>query len=332
MIELDFPLSLGFDDVGISQTKNLVKSRLDVDISSEIIRGVKVNIPMIASNMSSVINRDFYLKLIKAGAFGILHRADSPQSIIDDCKYLSKECEWVAASIGVGNDQFDFAKNIIKAGANIICIDVAHGYADYIAELGRKIKTTFSNVKLIVGNTTNSNMLIEYADFADAVKVGIAVGAACDTKIKAGAYEKQFSAVLKFKELSKKYNIPVISDGGIRCASDVVKAIGAGANSIMAGSLFAKCKESAADIEMINDQQKKVYFGMASERAQKNWFGKSGLKAGTCAEGKVVYLDVEYSLAELLNEYSGAMRTGFTYGSGKDIKSFQENVKFVRFK
>ncbi len=175
-------------------------------------------------------------------------------------------------------------------------------------------------------------MLAEYSDFADAVKVGIASGAACITKSRAGAYEKQFSAVLKFKEMSKRYGIPVISDGGIKEGADIVKAIGAGANSVMAGSIFANCPESAAEIEYINDVPKKVYFGMASEKAQKLWHGKSGLKKGTCAEGKECYLDLGMPVEDLLEQLSGSIKSGITYGSGIDIKSFQNNVNFVRFR
>ena len=105
--------------------------------------------------------------------------------------------------------------------------------------MGKGLKKLYPHIKMVLGNTTNVDMLEEVADFCDALKVGIAQGFACETKNTAGALEKQFSAVLKFKQRSKELGIPIISDGGIREGADVVKSIAAGANSVMMGKIFA---------------------------------------------------------------------------------------------
>lgn len=325
--------SLGFENVAIKQHKNICTSRLDVNIKSEIIRGVFVDIPLIAANMSTVINSDFYINLHKLGAFGILHRADSKENIISEIKKVAKECQWVAASIGTDLDQLDFSKEIIKHGCNIIVIDIAHGYSDVIFDLAKKIKKYSPYTKVVIGNATNPDIMYECYDFVDAIKIGIAQGMACETKNTAGCTEKQFSAVLKFKHLSKNFNIPIISDGGIREPADFVKAIAAGANSVMAGSIFAACPESAAELETIYStngtilSQHKIYAGMASEYVQNKW--KGGLKAGTCAEGGVRMLNLGLSSDKLLERYSGALKSGITYAGGNDILSFQKNVEFV---
>lgn len=320
--------SLGFENIAIKQKKNICKSRLDVNIDSEVIRGVNLKIPLIASNMSTVVNSDFCIKLYKLGALGILHRADSDDNIIKSTREIAKECHLVPVSIGIDNNQFDFAKNLIKNGANIITIDVAHGYSDAVLDLAKKIKLYSSDVKIIIGNTTNTDIIYESFDFVDAIKVGIAQGLACETKNTAGCTEKQFSAVLKFKTISKNFGIPIISDGGIREPADFTKAIAAGANSVMAGSIFASCPESAAELVLINGEQKKLYAGMASEYVQNKW--KNGLKAGTCAEGGIRFLDVGLSLEKLLERYSGALKSGITYAGAIDINSFQSNVEFVQ--
>lgn len=325
---LSLPRSFGFENVAIKQKKNICNSRLDVDISSEVIRGVKINIPLIASNMSTVINSDFYMELIKLGALGVMHRADDQSLILKEIFQLSKECEWVAASVGIGNNQFEFAKKLISVGANIICIDIAHGYSEQVFELAKKLKSLNKDTKIILGNTTNVEMLKECTDVADAIKVGIAQGFACETKNTAGCTEKQFSAVLNFKELSKQYGIPIISDGGIREPADFTKAIGAGANSIMAGKIFAACPSSAAEVVEVNGVKKKLYAGMASRYIQEKW--KGSLKKGTCPEGGIRYLDIGESLEKLVERYSGALKSGITYGGGKDIHSFQESVEFIR--
>lgn len=332
----NFDISYGFEDIAIAQQKNICKSRLDVDISSEIIRDVKIQIPLIAANMSTVVNSDFYIKINKLGAFAVLHRAQIKENIIEELKKVAKECKFVAASIGIETDQLDFSKEMIKHGCNIIVIDVAHGYSDSVLELAKQIKKYNPNVKLVIGNTTNTDLLYESYQFIDAIKVGIAQGFACETKNTAGCTEKQFSAVHKFKQISKDFGIPIISDGSIREPADVVKAIGAGANSVMAGKIFAACPESAAEIEMLynNDgsvfSQRKIYAGMASRYVQEKW--KGGLKSGTCPEGGVRYLDIGESLENLLERYSGALKSGITYSGANNIESFQKNVKFVRFK
>jgi IMP dehydrogenase/GMP reductase len=325
---LQLERSYAFEDVAIKQKKNICSSRLDADISSEIIRGVKLEVPLIASNMSTVVNANFCVQLSKLGALGILHRADDKNNILSSIKVIARECEWVAASIGIENNQFDFARNIIDAGCNIITIDVAHGFSDTVLDLAKKIKKNFPHIKIIVGNTTNENMIYECYDFVDAIKVGIAQGLACETKNTAGCTEKQFSAVLKFKNISKKFGMPIISDGGIREPADFTKAIAAGANSVMAGSIFAACPESAAPFVYINGKEQKLYAGMASEYVQNEW--KGGLKSGTCAEGGVRYLDVGLSMDKLLERYSGALRSGITYAGANSIISFQQNVEFVR--
>lgn len=319
--------SFGFEDIAIKQKKNICESRLDVDIRSEVIKGVYLNIPLIAANMSTVVNADFCIQLYHLGALGIMHRALSDDEYFSEIYKISQSCEVVAASIGVGDGQFELAKNLYNHGANVLCIDIAHGYSDSVISLAKKIKDKL-DVKIIVGNTTNPDILHETHEFVDAIKVGIAQGFACETKNTAGCTEKQFSAVYKFKELSSKYDVPIISDGGIREAADFTKSIGAGANSVMAGKIFAACPESAAELVVADGKEKKLYAGMASRYVQNKW--KGGLKDGTCPEGGVRMLELGESLKDLLTRYSGALRSGITYAGARDIKTFHENVEFVK--
>ncbi len=320
--------SLGFEHIAIKQNKNICESRLLTNIETEFVRGVKIKIPLIAANMSTVINSKFYIQLYKLGALGILHRADSEENILKSIKEVSKECDIVAGSLGIEKNQFDFCKKMIKSGCNIITIDVAHGYSDVVLSLAKKIKLYSPSTKIIIGNATNPDIIYECYDFIDGLKVGIAQGFACETKNTAGCTEKQFSALLKFKQLSKNFNVPIISDGGTREPADLTKAIAAGANSIMAGSIFAACPESAAEVVLSNGEEKKLYAGMASEYVQNHW--KGGLKPGTCAEGGVRLLTIGDPVSKLLEKYSGALRSGITYAGASDINSFQQNVKFVR--
>jgi len=320
--------SYGFEDIAIKQKKNICYSRLDTDISSEFVRGIKLDIPLIASNMSTVTNAEFYINLYKLGALAILHRADNESNIINEIVTVSKQCDIVAASIGIDDTQFEFAKKMINAGANILTIDIAHGFSDKVLDFAKQLKKYSSNIKIIIGNTTNPDIIYECFHFADAIKVGIAQGLACETKNTAGCTEKQFSVIRKFRHVANNFGIPIISDGGIREPADFTKAMAAGASSVMAGSIFAACPESAAEVVTSNGVEKKLYAGMASEYVQNKWKGK--LKPGTCAEGGIRLLDISEPVMKLLERYSGALRSGITYAGANNIRTLQKNVEFVR--
>ena len=322
-------ISLGFNDISIKQNKNLCQSRLDVNIRSEIVRDIHRDVPLVAANMSTVVNADFCIKLYKLGALGILHRAyQNDQDYIDNVIKIANECDIIAASVGVGKGQFALSKRLLQHGCNLLVIDIAHGYSDTVIDLAKRIKKYSPTCKVVIGNVSNPEIMYQVSDFVDGVKLGIANGLACETKSTAGCNEKQFSTVMKFKDLSRKFGLPIISDGSIRDPSDFVKAIGAGANSAMAGSVLARCPESAAEVIKIDGEYKKLYAGMASRYVQKKWRG--GLKLGTCPEGKVLYLNIGESVDDLIERYSGALKSGITYAGGNDIRSFQNCVEFVR--
>ncbi len=314
--------SIGFDSVSFKQKKNICKSRLDADISSEIIRGIVRPNPLVASNMSTVVNPEFYVKLYRLGSFAILHRATSPENRLSDVSEVASQSDITATSIGL--DEYHFAHDLIEYGANVIVLDIAHGYCDSAIDLGRQLKKEYPHIKMVLGNTNNVDMLEEVDDFCDALKVGLSNGFACETKNTAGCIERQFSVILKFKERARQLGMPIISDGGIREGADVVKSIGAGASSVMMGKVFAACPESAATVV----DGKKLYAGMASEYVQNQW--RNGLKPGTCAEGGVRMLEISKPVAEVVEYYCGALRTGITYTGANSIKSLQDNIEFIR--
>jgi IMP dehydrogenase len=328
----DMPKSLSFTDVALQQGKNACSSRLDTRIKSEVARGLYLECPLIAANMSSVVNAEFCLRLGQLGALGVMHRAwSSEEGYLKEIFKMSLSSSSnapIAASIGAGPTQVKLATKLVENGASIIVIDIAQGYSPAVIETGRKVKELHPTIKLIVGNTVNPDMMYEVDDFADAVKVGIAQGSVCETKNTAGCTEKQFTAVQKFKDVSDHLGLPIISDGSIKEPADFTKAIAAGANSIMAGRIFARCPESAADEVQTGDHTMKMYFGMASREAQRRWRG--GLKKGTCPEGKTDLIPIGESVHSLLERYTGALRSGMTYVGATNIAEFQNMAKFVK--
>lgn len=327
---LEMPKSLGYEDVAIAQGRANVSSRSEVSTKSEVMRGLTLDVPLMSANMSSVTNACFAREMEKQGALGVIHRAFPREG-----DYLN-EIAWaryqagmknVAASIGVGPKQIELARELITVGANIVFIDVAHGYSQAVYDTAKAVKEYAPKVKVVVGNTNNPEMMYEFDDVADAVKVGIAQGLVCETKDTSGVTEKMFSSVIKFKDVSKKLGLPIIADGGIRLPSDFSKAIAAGANSIMAGSIFARCPESAGKVTDEDGSVKKIYMGMASRDVQMEWRGSV---SNDCPEGKTMYLDLGERLPELVARYMGALRSGVSYVGADDISSFQEKVKFIR--
>jgi len=325
-----FEQSYGFEDVAIKQQKNICVSRLDSNISSEVIRGINRPIPLIASNMSTVVNADFCIRLYELGALGFMHRALPEDKYLQEIDKIASRCDLVCASVGIGDDQFILAQKLIRHGANVIVIDIAHGFSDFVVEMAKKIKSFSKDTKVVIGNTINVQSAYEVDKYADALKIGIAQGSGCETFMMTGCTEKQFSAVLKFKKVSRKLGLPIVSDGGIKIPSDVVKAIGAGATSVMAGQVFARCPESAATEFEVEGVKKKIYAGMSSRYVQEMWRG--GLKPGTCVEGKTLYLDMGEPLENLLERYGGAIRSGLTYSGSNNIKDFQKKCKFILIK
>src|SRR3990167_8034176 len=217
-------LTLTLQQVTILPQKTICKSRLDVDIRSEVIRGVYLDNPFISANMSTVTDGTFAYCLDKLGALGIIHRAAKDTHLIEAAQWLSKNCKNVAMSIGTSPDQLHLAKDLIRAGATIITIDVANGYSDHAIRLAKCIKEFSPSTKIIIGNTTDPGILSEVGDYADAIKVGIASGRACETAVATGVHHPQFSAVEGFRGIAKAYGMPIISDGHTVCLSNTSKS------------------------------------------------------------------------------------------------------------
>jgi len=259
-----FKKSYKFSDIAIYQKENICKSRLDTKIKSEIIRGVIRPLPLLAANMSTVTNAEFSIGLYRLGAMGVLHRAfPNTDDYISETKKITKEIPSVAVSIGIKDSDYILVEKLIKAGSNIIFVDVAHGFNKYALQMCQHIKKFYPTIKVVAGNTINPDMIGMFNDYVDAIKIGIGGGNSCSTATVVGCTKNQFSAIYDLKEISQKYGMPIISDGNIRCPADFTKAIGAGASCAMAGSIFARCPESASETIEIDGIKKKILAGMS---------------------------------------------------------------------
>ena len=240
----------------------------------------------------------------------------------------------VGAAIGVTNDALERVKAVYDAGVDVVVLDSAHGHSKNIINKVKEIKEAFPDLDLIAGNIATgeaAEALINAG--ADCVKVGIGPGSICTTRVVAGIGVPQITAVYDVSQVAKKYNIPVIADGGVKYSGDVVKAVAAGADVIMLGSLLAGCDESPGEFEIFQGRRFKVYRGMGSiaamECGSKDRYFQTGSKklVPEGVEGRVPY---KGPVSDTIFQILGGLRSGMGYCGTKTIQLLKENGKFVR--
>ena len=238
----------------------------------------------------------------------------------------------VAAAIGVGH--YDRAKALVEAGVDAIVIDSAHGHSKGIIDTLKWVKENLQ-VDVVVGNIANPAAVSDLAAAgADGIKVGIGPGSICTTRIVAGVGVPQISAIDDCAREAKKYGVPIIADGGIKYSGDVAKALAAGADSIMAGSLLAGCEESPGELITFQGRQYKVYRGMGSIGAMTKGSSDRYFQEGTAQdklvpegiEGRVPYAG---SIKDVVHQLLGGLRSSMGYMGAKDIHTLQEKAQFV---
>lgn len=243
----------------------------------------------------------------------------------------------VAAAIGVTGDAIERADALVQAGVDAIVIDTAHGHTQGVVKILKAVKEKFADLEVVVGNIATpeaAKYLVEAG--ADAIKVGIGPGSICTTRVVAGVGFPQFSAVLEVAAAIKGSGVPVIADGGIRYTGDIPKALAAGADSVMLGSLLAGTKESPGETIIYEGRKYKSYRGMGSVEAMRQgskdrYFQdveddiKKLVPEGI--EGRVPY---KGELVESIHQFIGGLRAGMGYCGAKDVEALQEDAKFVK--
>jgi IMP dehydrogenase len=243
----------------------------------------------------------------------------------------------VAAAIGVTGDAVERAEALVKAGVDAIVIDTAHGHTKGVVTVLKEVKRKFPDLEVVVGNIATAEAakyLVEAG--ADAVKVGIGPGSICTTRVVAGVGFPQFSAVLEVAAAIKGSGVPVIADGGIRYTGDIPKAIAAGADCVMLGSLLAGTKESPGETIIYEGRKFKSYRGMGSVEAMKQgskdrYFQdvEDDIKK-LVPEGIVGRVPYKGDLYESIHQFIGGLRAGMGYCGAKDVAALQELAKFVK--
>ena len=238
------------------------------------------------------------------------------------------------AALGITANVLDRAQELVNAHVDVVVLDSAHGHSANVLNCVRMIKEKFTDLQVIAGNVATAEAtkaLIEAG--ADAVKVGIGPGSICTTRVVAGIGVPQITAVMDCYSVAKEYGIPIIADGGIKYSGDMTKAIAAGANVCMMGSMFAGCDESPGTFELYQGRKYKVYRGMGSIAAMENgskdrYFQSDAKKlVPEGVEGRVAY---KGSVEDTVFQLMGGLRSGMGYCGAKDIEYLKENGRFIK--
>jgi IMP dehydrogenase len=242
----------------------------------------------------------------------------------------------VAAAVGVTKDTLDRIESLVKSDVDAIVIDTAHGHSLRVIDILKKAKKKFGGLDIIVGNIATPEAALALVKAgADGVKVGIGPGSICTTRVIAGVGVPQLSAIFNVSGALKDTGVPVIADGGIRYSGDIVKAIAAGASSIMAGSLFAGVEESPGETIIYNGRKYKSYRGMGSIEAMQQGSGDRYFQDSEddilklVPEGIVAQVPFKGSLSEVVYQMIGGLRAGMGYCGAANIPELM-NAKFVR--
>lgn len=314
------PRGYTFDEVSIEPVFNNVGSRRNpsLDLGTNLCKGVRMGIPILASNMDTVIGDELAGVLTEFGSVPIFHRFTTFEQKVE---WINKYPDCFVSS-GIREKEIKEATRLVEMhGLRGVCIDIAHGHDERMKPAIDVLKR--AGAKVIAGNVCSRDAYRDLVEWgADAVKVGVGPGAACTTRKVTGFGVPQFTAVYEIGKEAAKLHIPFIADGGISGTDHIIKALAAGASSVMMGKMFAVCDESAAEKRWIDGKGYMAkYRGQASAEFQEEYYG--GVKEGTIPEGESMWAEVTGTAKDLLTYISSAIETAFNYGSSKEIYEFQ---------
>ena len=308
----------------VMTSKNLitVKSGTSLDDAEEILQKHKIEKLPVVDSKNNLVGLITFRDINK----------HSMKSISNKDEYGRLK---VAAAIGIDKDLIKRSNELINAGVDALVIDTAHAHSKSVADALKKVKDNFDNIDVVVGNIATA----EAAEFlinigADGLKVGIGPGSICTTRIVAGVGYPQFSAVLEVANVVK--DIPIIADGGIRYTGDIPKAIAAGADSVMLGSLLAGTDESPGETVIFDGRKFKTYRGMGSVEAMKKgsksryFQGSETNSKKLVPEGIVGRVPYKGELQESIHQFVGGLRSGMGYCGAKNISELKSKSKFVK--
>ncbi len=326
--------ALTFDDVLLLPRFSKILPS-ETNISLKLTKNIKLKTPFLSSAMDTVTESRMAIAMARSGGIGIIHRNLDKKKQSEEIKKVKRKNLFVGAAIGTNSDDLKRAKLLIDSGVDLIVIDTAHGHSKKVLNILSKVKR--NKVPICVGNiaTAEAAKSLHNAG-ADIIKVGIGPGSICTTRMVAGIGVPQITAIMEVHNALKGKKIKIISDGGIKFSGDIAKAIAAGADAIMMGSIFAGTDESPGKKFKIRNKFYKKYRGMGSIGAmsagssnryfQKNHKDKSKF-VPEGVDGRVEY---KGDVSKIIYQLKGGLRSSMGYIGAKTLFDIKKNAKFIK--
>lgn len=334
-----FPEALTFNDVLLKPKFSSIVSRKRVNISSKFSANFDLNIPIVSANMDTVTESKMAITMGKLGGLGIIHRFMRIDDQAAQVALVKKQGVKVGAAVGAVSDYLDRCDRLLKAGVDVLVVDVAHGHSAHVLKAVKKIKKNWPGAEVVAGNVATAEGAVALMDAgADGIKVGVGPGRVCSTRIITGHGVPQLSAILDAAraEIYRKKPI-IIADGGITNSGDIVKALAAGASCVMIGSLLAGSDECPGFTTSRRGIKYKVYRGMASLGAnisKKQKEEKISMTENEMAEivpeGIETIIPCRGKAEEVIKQLVGGIKSGLSYSGAENIEELQKRAKFIR--
>ena len=328
--------ALTFDDVLLlPKYSNVLPSKTNIQL--HLTKKISLKVPFLSSAMDTVTESKMAIGIAKEGGLGVIHRNLSIKKQSLEVKKVKNKNFNVGAAIGTNKEDLDRARSLISSGIDLIVIDTAHGHSEKVLKTLSKVKKITKNIPICVGNIATGEAAKKlYNSGADIIKVGIGPGSICTTRMVAGIGVPQISAIIEVKKALNKKKIKIISDGGIKFSGDIAKALAAGADAIMMGSIFAGTDESPGKKFKIKGKIYKVYRGMGSIGAmsagsanryfQKNFKDKSKF-VPEGVEGRVEY---KGKVSDIIYQLQGGLRSSMGYIGAINLKEINKKAIFIK--
>ena len=328
--------ALTFDDVLLLPRYSDILPT-NTDIQTILSKNLTLKVPFMSAAMDTVTESKMAAAIGKSGGVGVIHRNLSIKKQIQEIKHVKKLNIKVGAAVGTNKEDYLRASQLVDSGVDLIVVDTAHGHSRKVLNTLSKLKKICKKIPICIGNIATGEAAIKlYNSGADIVKVGIGPGSICTTRMIAGIGVPQLTAIMEVKASLKNKNIKIISDGGIKFSGDLVKAIAAGADCIMMGSIFAGTDESPGKKFKIGKKFYKYYRGMGSIGAmsagssnryfQKNYSDKSKfIPEGV--EGRVSY---KGKISKIIHQLQGGLRSSMGYIGARNLSEIKKHAKFIK--
>lgn len=318
-----------YGDVLLVPQRSPVESRSDVDLSTHLTPDLRIETPLLSAPMDTVTEAEMAIALSRAGGFGTIHRFLTVDEQATEVVSVADADERVGAAVGIEEDYLDRTAAVVDAGADCVMVDVAHGHLEICLDAVAEIDRNF-DVPLVAGNVATPEAVEDlYSAGADCVKVGIGPGSHCTTRKVAGAGVPQLTAVQDCATVARDLGICTVADGGITSSGDAVKALMAGADSVMLGRLFAGTAESPGEIIERDGERYKRSRGMATTAANRDRTDKDDADPAA-DEGVEALTPYAGPAADVVEQFAAGIRSGLSYCGGHTIEAARENAAFIR--